>query len=133
MKEKTAATLIVLAHLAVLLAHSAAHVELDINPSPWQTYFIVIVIYLAPLAALLMLWTRPRAGGLILLALSMAGSLVFGVAYHFLIASGDNVFSLGHDHGTALFVATSVLLAVVEAAGCAGVDTGVRTAAPAAS
>jgi hypothetical protein len=54
---------------------SALH--LNIGVITWQKAFIAIVIFVVPLIATLMLWTRVRKLGVILLGLSLAGSLVF--------------------------------------------------------
>jgi hypothetical protein len=83
----------------------------------WQKAFIAFVIFLVPLIATLMLWTRVRKLGVILLGLSLAGSLVFGVSYHFLIAGPDNALGPYHYHWGSAFRATAVLHALIEAAG----------------
>lgn len=112
-------TLIVLVHLAVVLAHGSGHTHLGIATSVWQSAFIAIVILAAPLLAMILLWTRLQRAGVYVLGISMAGSLVFGVYYHFLFASTDNVFALGQQAWTAAFRITAVLLALIEAVGCA--------------
>ena len=112
-------TLIVLVHLAVVLTHGSGHTHLGIATSVWQSAFIAIVILAAPLLAMILLWTRLQRAGVYVLGISMAGSLVFGVYYHFLFASADNVFTLGHRAWTDEFRITAVLLALIEAAGCA--------------
>ena len=114
-----AATLLVLLHFAVLVAHGGAHSHLNIGVSTWQKAFIAMVIFVAPLIATLMLWTRVRKPGVILLGLSLAGSLVFGVSYHFLIAGPDNTLGPYHSAWGSAFRATAVLLALIEAAGLA--------------
>jgi len=64
-----------------------------------------------------MLWTHERKLGVILLGLSLAGSLVFGVGYHFLIAGPDNALGAYHSDWWSAFRATAVLLALIEATG----------------
>lgn len=113
-----AGTLIVLVHLAVVSAHGSGHTHLGIAMRVWQSAFIAIVILIAPLLAMILLWTRLQRAGVYVLGMSMAGSLVFGVYYHFLLASADNVFTLGQQAWTGEFRITAVLLAVIEAVGC---------------
>ena len=113
------ATLLVLAHFAVLVAHGSAHSHLNIGVSTWQKAFIAIIIFVVPLIATMMLWTRVRKLGVMLLGLSLAGSLVFGVSYHFLIAGPDNALGPYHSGWASAFRATALLLALIEATGLA--------------
>jgi len=115
--RKDTATLLVLAHFAVLVAHGSAHSHLHIGVDTWQKAFIAIVIFMAPLIATVMLWTRARERGVILLGISLAGSLAFGVSYHFVIAGPDNAFGSYHSDWESAFRATAVLLTLIEATG----------------
>jgi hypothetical protein len=114
---KEAATILVLMHLAALVAHGSAHSHLNISPGTWQKAFIASIIFVIPLIAMMMLWTRLRKLGAVLLGLSLAGSLVFGVSYHVLIAGPDNAFGQYHSHWGSAFRVTAILLALIEAAG----------------
>jgi hypothetical protein len=82
-----------------------------------QKAFIAVVIFVVPLIATLMLWTRVRKLGVILLGLSLAGSLVFGASYHFVIAGPDNALGPYSSDWESAFRATAILLALIEAAG----------------
>jgi hypothetical protein len=124
------ATTLVLGHFAVLLAHGSAHSHLDIGVGTWQKAFIAIIIFVAPVIAAMMLWTRVRKLGVLLLGLSFAGSLVFGVSYHFLIAGPDNALGPYHSGWGSAFRATAVLLALIEAAGFAWGVWALRTEPP---
>ena len=108
---------LVLVHFAVLVVHGASHADLSIGASAWQKAFIGGVIFAAPLIATLLLWTRMRELGVVLLGLSLTGSLVFGVRYHFLIAGPDNVRGQCHSPWSLAFQATAILLATIEVAG----------------
>jgi hypothetical protein len=125
-----AATLLVLANFAVLVAHGSAHSHLNIGVGTWQKAFIAIIIFVVPLIATMMLWTRVRKLGVMLLGLSLAGSLVFGVSYHFLIAGSDNALGPYHSGWGSVFRATAVLLALIEAAGFAWSVWALRTESP---
>jgi hypothetical protein len=111
-------TLIVLTHMIVLFGHGAAHSHLQIEPSPWQHAFIAVVIFLAPVLAAALLWTRWHRTGMTLLGISLGGSLLFGLYYHFVASGIDSVFSPIHGRSNIWFRITAVLLALVELAGC---------------
>jgi hypothetical protein len=88
------------------------HIDMDL----WQNIYILIVINVLPIVAAVLVWRRKRLGYLLLL-LSMAGSFVFGVFYHFIAAGPDNVNSLGVHAWSNTFLWSAVCLALVEAAG----------------
>src|SRR5205809_6153457 len=115
---------VVLGHLVVSLVHGAAHSGAAIPMTLAANLFIWIVILAGPLAGLWMARSRPVAGGWVI-AITMAGSLVFGVVNHFVIVSPDHVSVVAAEWRT-LFEVTAVLLAVLEAV---GVVSGIRTAA----
>jgi hypothetical protein len=109
---------VVLAHLGIAILHGRAHQSLFIGLSLSQEFFIWTVIIVAPLiAALLLILKSPRVGGL-LLFLSMAGSLLFGVWAHFLVPGADNVASTPHTAWGTAFRLTANLLLLTEALGC---------------
>ena len=110
------AILIVLLHLVVSFPHGMAHSELHIEMQLWQNLYIWLIITLLPLVAAVLIWKRRRAGFLLLL-LSMAGSFLFGVFYHFIAAGSDNVATLPAHAASGTFRLTAVLLALIEAAG----------------
>jgi hypothetical protein len=84
-------TVIVISHALVSLIHGVAHSQLQIDLSPAQMWFVLLVIGLCPLVAMGLLWTSQKTSGLILLVLSMAGSLMFGLFGHFLVMGPDHV------------------------------------------
>ena len=53
-----------------------------------------------------------------LLLASMAGALIFGLAFHFLVSGPDNVFTLNPGAGREAFRFSAVLVALTEALGC---------------
>lgn len=82
---------------------------------------------LAPLAAGLLLWKRMKTAGALLLAASMAGSLIFGVYNHFVALSPDHVSHVGllpQKFWALIFQITAVLLVLIEAT---GIWAGMRT------
>jgi hypothetical protein len=115
-------------HAVVTVAHSAAHMSLNILMNGWQNAYIFVVIVLLPLVAAYVIWKRAR-GGYLILVLSMLGALLFGGYYHFVLAGADNVSTVAHHASRSwaqLFHASAVLLVVVEAAGVVVAAIGLR-------
>jgi hypothetical protein len=117
---------IVLIHLALNIVHGLAHGRLGIGLNTFQNIFVVVVIIVAPLvAAAMILRGRLRPGGA-LLAISLAGGLVFGVYFHFILPGPDHVTHINLPVSFEMrdvFDVTAVLLALFE---CLGVLAGVR-------
>jgi ACR3 family arsenite efflux pump ArsB len=107
-------TVSVLAHLVVSMIHGRAHGALAVELSSWQNMYVLIVIVIAPLIAMLLIWTRLARAGLVLLVISMAGSLIFGVAYHYVVISPDHVSHLPPGDAQGLFRTTALLLVLTE-------------------
>lgn len=113
---RTAAAVIVVAHLVVSLLHGAAHAGAAVPLSALQNAFVWIVIFAGPLVALWMIGTGRRYGPE-LLALTMGGSLVFGIVNHFVIESPDHVGHITSQAWRLPFQLSAAGLAVLEAAG----------------
>ena len=114
---------VVLGHLAVTVAHGAAHNGGHVGLGRASGLFVLIVIVIAPLAGLLLAFRWPRAGGAVVAA-SMAGALVFGLVNHFVVISPDHISQVVPEW-RALFSTTAVLLLLTEAA---GTGVGLRSA-----
>jgi amino acid permease len=112
-------TLFVVAHLAALLGHASGHAHLGIGTNAWQEAFIAIVIFAAPVLAMILLWTRAQKTGVLMLGSAMAGAFVFGLYYHFVATGADNALGLWPGGWSTAFLVTSVLLAAIEAFGAA--------------
>lgn len=108
-------TAAVLAHLVVSIVHGAAHAEAEVPLSREANLFVYIVILAGPLVGLGLTWPAERIGGW-LIAVTMAGSLVFGVVNHFVFASPDHVAHVD-PQWRPLFATTAILLVVSEALG----------------
>ena len=111
-------TTIVLAHLGVNVVHGLAHARLHVGLTRGQIDFIVSVILLAPIVAMILLWTQLRRAGAWLLLVSMAGSLAFGAYYHFVLISPDNISYVPTGSYQTTFQITALLLALTQALGC---------------
>jgi|SRR6185295_12707752 len=116
---KRIAITVVVIHFAVVVLHSIAHQLLSVNASPAQLAFIFPVIIVAPVVAGFMLPKFEKLGT-VLLTVSMIGSFVFGVYYHFTADTIDHVahVALLEPHRwSQMFLATSYLLAISELLG----------------
>jgi hypothetical protein len=111
------ATAIVIAHLLVNIAHGVAHGELRVGLPPSGSVFVIVVVLILPLVAMVLVWTAKKRSGLILLSLSMFGSLLFGLYHHFLVASPDDVRSQPFSLWGNVFVLTAYGLLITEAIG----------------
>jgi hypothetical protein len=110
------AIVIVVVHLLVSIPHGGAHSDLHIQPTRWQNVYILGVITILPFVSLIVIWEKRHLGFLLLL-LSMVGSFIFGVFYHFIAAGPDNVASLPSHPAAHTFQWTAIALAITEAAG----------------
>ena len=83
------------------LWHGNAHTELAIALSPENNAFVLIVIFIAPLVAASIVWTRFALVGLWMFFLSMLGALLFGAYHHYILVSTDNIGHLPHGSANA--------------------------------
>src|SRR4051812_9294942 len=81
---------VVLIHLGISLVHGGAHAGAQVPLPLAGALFVYLVILAGPLTGLAASAWRPRAGALIV-AVSMAGALVFGLVNHFIISGADHV------------------------------------------
>jgi hypothetical protein len=106
---------VVLAHLVISFVHGAAHAQAHVPLSLAANLFVYIVILAGPLLGLVLAWKAKRIGSVVI-ACAMAGSLVFGLVNHFVLASADHVSHVD-PQWRALFATTAVLLAMTEELG----------------
>ena len=110
-----ALTTVVLVHLAINILHGRAHAGAQVPLTLAGTLFVYIVILAGPLIGLAVAWPAERIGGW-LIAVTMAGSLVFGLVNHFVLSSPDHVAHVD-PQWRVLFTTTAVLLAATELVG----------------
>jgi hypothetical protein len=102
-----------------LVLHSTAHMKLGIFlPSILANAYIVVVLFVAPIVAAGLLWTRRARAGAWLLFWSMLGSLLFELYHHFMVMSPDHVSQVPDDLWGHIFQLTAIATALLEAAGC---------------
>jgi hypothetical protein len=108
-------TAAVLLHLVVSIVHGAAHNGAQVPLSPAANFFVLTVILAGPMVGLGLTWPAARLGSW-LIAITMAGSLVFGLVNHFVLAGPDHVAHVAREWRP-LFSTTAVLLVLTEALG----------------
>ena len=121
-----ALTAVVLVHLVLSFVHGAAHSGANVALGPAGNLFVYIVILAGPVVGLLIAFGEARLAeapsarrrGAWIVALTMSGSLAFGLINHFIIQGTDHVSHVAAAWRTQ-FAVTAALLAVVEAAGAA--------------
>ncbi|NMF61360.1 hypothetical protein [Brasilonema octagenarum] len=111
-------TAAVIVHTIVNILHALAHVSIPVPVTPSQAVFIVTVILTVPLVAMVLLWTPLSRMGVVLLLVSMLGSLIFGVYNHFIAISPDHISQIPPGNWQLLFQVTAVLLFLTELLGC---------------
>jgi hypothetical protein len=111
------AIVLVLLHAVVLLIHGVAHVGENVIPSPLDGVFILVVIWIAPFAAIALLkGQRWQLGSLLYLA-AMVAALVYEVYYHFILPGPDNIAFVSAGFWQAIFQVSVVLSAIMELVG----------------
>jgi glucan phosphoethanolaminetransferase (alkaline phosphatase superfamily) len=115
MTRGQALSAVVLIHLAISIVHGQAHTGAQVPLSGAATFFVYTVILAGPLLGLAVFRWRPRAGAAIV-AVSMAGALIFGLINHFILDGSDHVGHVAAAWRTQ-FGVTAALLAISEAAG----------------
>ena len=106
-------------HFLIVVLHSIAHETLKVKATPAQLAFIIPVIIVAPVVAGVML-PKFKQAGTVLLLLSMLGSFVFGLYYHFIADTIDHVAHVAQlqpAFWSSMFLVTAYLLLVSEALG----------------
>jgi hypothetical protein len=112
------ATLVVLAHAAVVFWHLVLVAKITPGLTDFQILAATTAINVLPAAALLLLWTHfPRLGGLFLF-LPLVVGLVIGGMEHFVTPGPLNVFDMSPTPWVSPFQATAVLLLMLEVLGC---------------
>jgi hypothetical protein len=107
----------VLTHLAASIAHGIAHNGAHVPLSMAANLFVFLVILAGPLVGLAISWRAERLGS-VLVAVTMAGSLIFGLVNHFVLQSPDHVSQVD-PQWRLLFATTAALVAVTELLGLA--------------
>jgi len=117
------AILVVLAHIVINAIHGSAHQQLGVSISDFQSAYVFLVTLMAPIVAVIMLLflNKPKIarGGAWLLLVSMLASLLFGIVYHIVIPSPDNIFMVMQNPSlySMVFTSTAIVLLIIEGVG----------------
>jgi amino acid permease len=117
------AILVVLAHIVMNVVHGIAHQQLGVSISDFQSAYVLLVTLVAPIVAVIILLflnkTKIVLGGAWLLLVSMLASLLFGIVYHIVIPSPDNIFTVMQNPSlySVVFTSTATLLLIIEGIG----------------
>ena len=84
----------VVTHFVGNVWHGAAHETLEIILPDYKNFYVWGVIVAAPIAGVVLVWTRYFIAGCWVVGLSMLGSVLFSVYHHFVMVSEDNVHFL---------------------------------------
>ncbi|AVH68979.1 hypothetical protein [Nostoc sp. 'Lobaria pulmonaria (5183) cyanobiont'] len=118
MKIAQYGTTIAVIHAIANGMHGLAHVEIPVGLSLLQSSFVVVVIFLTPIVAAVLLWTQFYHLGSWLLLGSMAGSLLFGIYNHLIVISPDHLSQVSFAGWGLLFQITAILILIVDGLGC---------------
>jgi hypothetical protein len=110
---------IVIVHFAIASWHGAAHAQVPVPLTAMQTAFVGIVIVSLPFVGAGLLWTKRKRDGAWVIAVSIFGSLIFGVVNHYVLDSPDHVTAVPEHAWRHTFVLSAALLAVSEVIGAA--------------
>lgn len=112
------ATTIVVIHAIVVALHGLAHEQIPVPLSFLQGLFVGTVIVLAPIVAVVLLWTQFHRAGIWLFVVSMTGALLFGIYNHFMVITPDHISQISFEGWGVLFQVTAMLLLITEGLGC---------------
>jgi hypothetical protein len=107
---------LVLVHALVSGVHGWSHFYTGVPITLAQSIFIATVIVAMPLLAVVLLTRRRMSAGCAVLSLSMLGSFIFGVVFHFILDTPD-MYSNVYGHGAQMFRISAILLAALELIG----------------
>ena len=111
--EALALLAIAVLHLAAQVAHGYSHVAAGVPLTAFQQLFILVVVTVAPLAAVYAFWKMDMRAGAALFSLSMAAAFLFGYVLHFVIDSPDLHSNVAGQHRS-LFLHSAQGLALTE-------------------
>ncbi len=116
-KLRIIAAIMVIVHAVIAIFHGISHGGAGVALSFFGYSYVSIVVFLAPLLALLLLNMRLVQWGAWLLFFAMLGSFVYGVSFHFILLGSDNMTQVPLGAWNLPFQWSAVLLAISEAIG----------------
>ena len=118
-------------HVVIGRVHQYAHAVAEGKNSSLQALLIVLVVTVAPWAAIRVAWTRDLTIGAVGFSVAMLASLVFGLVLHFPVEGADLYLNVAPEHRT-LFRHSAMGLTLEELAGVLlGAHVAIRSRHPA--
>lgn len=121
MTRERFATVVVCVHLIAAALHGTAHGALSVPAGgPAAVLLVAVSVYLGPLIALALLRRRRRVEAALLLTSSMTTALIYGIVFHYLVATPDRVAHVAEVAPGAwadAFRATAAVIAILEGLG----------------
>ena len=116
--NRIAITTLAVIHLVATLWHGNAHTQLAIGLSREKTFFVFVVILIAPVVGAGLVWTRYLSIALWIFLLSMLGAFLFGAYHHYVLVSPDNIGHLpeGSVEAHSQFISSAAVIALLELA-----------------
>lgn len=103
-----------IAHFVIAGWHGATHQMVPVPLSTMQTAFVAIVIVILPLVGAAMSFSRWQLQGAAVVFASMLASAIFGLVYHFIVMSPDNIWHVPQSSWSSMFVSSAVLVLASE-------------------
>jgi uncharacterized membrane protein len=120
MTWKRFAVIIIVTHCGAALLHGAAHGALGVTAGgPGGLLVVAVAVYVGPLVALAALLGGRGAAGAIVLSVSMAAALGYGVMFHYVLHTADHVAYAPPGLWGDVFRSTAAIIALLEACGLA--------------
>ena len=108
---------IVWAHFFIARAHGLTHVTHGVPLAPWQMAYVGLFVVTVPMVGMWMMLNGRLRLGAGVVTVSMFLSLVFGIAFHFVFDTPDNICNLSWGFWTVPFTVTAFLVYLSELAG----------------
>ncbi len=104
----------VVLHFIIANWHGATHQLVPVPLTAWQTAFVIIVITALPIIGAVLSFTRRQLLGARVIFWSMIASALFGLIYHFIVTSVDNVWCVPDGPLRTQFIISAVLVGLCE-------------------
>jgi hypothetical protein len=114
------AVIIIVTHLGAAALHGVAHGALGVTAGgPAGLLVVAVAVYVGPLVALAALLRGRRVAGALVLSVSMAAALVYGITVHYVLHTPDHVASAPPGLWSDVFRSSAAAIAVLETCGLA--------------
>lgn len=118
MKITRYGTVIVLVHEVINGLHGLAHIKIPVPLSPIQGSCVLAVIFLAPIIAVILLWTRFSRIGLWFLLSAMISSILVSTYIHLIAMNPAHMSQVSWEGWGLLFYASAIFSLIIDGFGC---------------